>query len=72
MILPLHIANTLHIWNEVFSYNLKKHLFAIGYFMVWSLVLKFKGRGSDVFSNVSYRYSWRGEGGGEVWLIFNV
>ena len=51
MILTLHIAMTLHIWNEVFSYNYKKSFFPIGYFMVWSLVLKLKSRDSDVFSN---------------------
>ena len=31
--------------------------------MVWSLVLKLKGRGCDIFSNDSYHDSWGGGGG---------
>ena len=67
MILTLHIANTLHIWNEVFSYNLKKYVLSIGYFMVWPLVLKLKRRGSDDFSNDPYHHFG---GGGSYWDYF--
>ena len=33
-------------------------MFSIGYFMVWSLVLTLKRRGSAVFSNDPYHLAW--------------
>ena len=66
MILTLRIANTLHIWSEVFSYNFFKYLFFIGYFTVWALVIKLKRRDSDFFGNDSYHHSLEGGGGGSI------
>ena len=51
MILNLHIAKTLHIRNEVFSYNYKTFFFD---YLFYGMVIGFKvkkRRGSDVFSN---------------------
>ena len=44
--------------------------------MVWSLILKLKRRGSDIFSNDPYQHPWGGGGGGggvvEAVLLFQM
>ena len=63
MILILYISNTLHIWNEVFSYHLKICLFSVGYFMVWTDVVltssamtltTIPGGGGDEYTTLTY------------------